>query len=313
MRNKYPILTIQKILDWKGILLWSNQFYGICAASLSIASTMYIFHQPPTFFITAFVYLSTLLYYTHAYLRETKEGLYNDRTEWYQYFKGYLVVRQGVLTLILLWLAFFKLDSIHWLLNMGMPAQTILFFSALLSFSYYFPGKYFPSLVVIREWGIFKSLTIAWVWAIACCFVPSIYMLHVGNHLAITHFQSAAYFLKLFVFILLLAILFDIKDLIRDKEEMVNTIVLKYGVAYTLNKLAIPLLLLYYGLSVLLFLIHEESFPYLCGQMVLVVITFIVIRMIQHIKSIHYNMLLIDGLMLLKGLIGIILFYKSII
>jgi hypothetical protein len=307
------MLPIKKLLDWKGLLLWSNQFYGICAASLCIASSMYIFHRPPTFCIIAFVYLSTLLYYTHAYLRETKEGLYNDRTEWYQRFKGYLLVRQVVLTVTILWLIIFKLHLFSWLFQVGIGVQAVLYFSAILSFSYYFPGKYFPRLVVIRAWGIFKSWTIAWVWAIACCFTPTILMLQTGAQLAISPFQWLAYFIKQLLYILLLAILFDIKDLIRDKEEMVNTIVLKYGVPYTLNKLAIPLLLFYYGLSVLLFFLHQESLYYLCGQTVLVLITFMVIRMIQHIKSIHYNMLLIDGLMLLKGLIGITMFYNSMI
>jgi hypothetical protein len=63
--------------NWKGIFLWSNQFYGICAVLLAIETNLVLFHKMPNSFLLIFIHLATVVYYTHAYFHEHHDGIYD--------------------------------------------------------------------------------------------------------------------------------------------------------------------------------------------------------------------------------------------
>ena len=292
--------------NWKGLLLWSNHFYGLCATLLSIESTVVFLNQAPSIFTIAFIYLTTLVFYTHAYLNESSEGIYNERSSWYAKNKKYLLIRQVVFSLIIIYLALFKLGSIELFLTASISTKCVLLFSIIISAFYYFPFLNSNFFTGIRSWGVTKSASIAWVWAVMCCLVPLLFTdkLAIQQLIPTTHFLL--YFSQLFIFILLLAILFDIKDLIRDKEEMVNTIVLKYGVDETIQKFATPLIIIYFIISFIIYYLYHQTILYLLAQLLLLLMVYFAISTIKKVKSIHYNILLIDGLMIVKALIGIV-------
>ena len=295
----------KSFFNWKGLLLWSNHFYGLCSILLSIESSVILTGSFPSFLILALIYLSTVAYYSYAYLRETKSGIYDDRSKWYYHNKKYLIVRQGILVMAVLYIAILKLDGIKLFFSQSASIQFVLLFSCLLSVFYYLPNYNSRKLQSIRKWGISKSISIAWVWTVTCCLLPILLATKIDNHniAGITH--STLYLFQLFVFILLLAILFDIKYLARDKEELVNTIVLKYGVKYTIQKFATPLIGIYIFISGVIYYLYQQSIGYLLSHILLIVILYFVMTAITKIKSIHYNILLIDGLMIVKALLGI--------
>ncbi len=293
-------------LNWKGVLLWSNQFYGICAVLLSVESTLFIKHVYPSFTSLLLIHLSTVLFYTHSYLKEYKEGIYNERTNWYQSNKRYLQLRQLGFSLLCLYLALFKLNALSLLNNASLLVKAVALFALILSITYYIPFNLFTRLKPFRKVGIFKSIGIALVWSIVCCFIPV--WLTNPNVIDEMNFDSIfwVHFFQIFAYILILAVLFDIKDLNRDKEEFVNTIVVKYGTYQTINKIIPPLYAIYFLLILLEFKINSLSYVYWVLQLSLVGLTYIISQKVVKQQSIHANILMIDGLMIIKAILSIL-------
>ncbi len=292
--------------NWKGLFLWSNHFYGLCATLLAIESVEALFNKMPSIYVLAIIYLSTVVYYTYAYLNEPTDGIYNERGNWYAKNKKYLFLRQGLFTLAILYLAIFKLNVIGLFFAFPFWIKCLLLCSLVIAASYYSPLINSKLLRGIRTWGVMKSASIAWIWTVMCSLIPLLLSMksETMSFLLTAHFLL--YFSQLFIFILLLAILFDIKDLIRDKAEMVHTIVIKYGVDYTIQKLATPLVRAYFIISCIIYYLYHQSIIYLLAQLLLVITVYFVISVIQKAKSIHYNILFIDGLMIVKALVGIV-------
>lgn len=292
--------------NWKGILLWSNQFYGICAALLAVDTGITLLHKVPSVFALLLVYLVTIIFYTHAYLQESNGGIYGERSEWYQKNKNYLNIRQIVFTIACLYLMFIHFNG--WLLfwSAGLIIKIILTASFLISAVYYVPYKFLSITLSFRKLGLLKSMSIAWVWAITCCFVPFWIEENSSFSLRLTTIQFWNYFFQLFIYILMLAILFDIKDLFRDKEEAINTLVVKHGVRKTVHSFILPLLFIYAIITLFIYFNEQYKFTYLVAHSILIIATYWVALQIEKIKSIHGNILLIDGLMYFKAILSIV-------
>ncbi len=299
-------------LNWKGIFLWSNQFYGICAVLLTIESNLLLLHKMPNIILLLFIHLSTVVYYTHAYLQEVHGGIYDERSKWYQNNRKYLVIRQLMYTSICIWIGCIKFDLLKIFSQSSLWMQLIICISIFISVIYYLPTFPFRSLKSIRDKGLLKSLSISWVWSIVCCVFPIWFELREN----LTHLLSTYifwnHFIFLFFFILVLAILFDIKDLYRDKNELVNTIVARHGIDFTIHKIIVPLLVFIFSFAIIGYITHTNSMAQLIMNMVLLCLTYLVTRKIINFHSIHINLLLIDGLIMLKALLSIFLWNFTI-
>jgi len=289
---------------WKGLLLWSNHFYGIAASLLTIETTMLILNQLPSFFLVAFIYIGTLVYYTYAYFNETITGLYNERSNWYQSNKGYLRIRQVFLILLCFGIGVFKLQLIEIFILLPIGLKIILCIAVLVTLLYYYAHKIFKR-VNLRNKGLLKSMSIAWVWVVVCFILPIVIQSQ-GKYNFSEH-EALLHLLQLYLFILILAILFDIKDINRDNDENVKTLVAKYGVQSTINRFIFPLTLFYLGVSFFLIFSVHASYIFLINPILISLLIFLVSYLVQKRKSIHENILFIDGLILIKALTGILL------
>lgn len=291
----------------KGILFWNNLFYGICAVFLAIASSIALLHKMPSISMLSLIYFLTVFYYTWAYLRSYKNEDENERTKWYQQHASYLKIRQWILLIAIIYIAFFVLNIFQLFIQAAPLVKYLLVFTAVISILYYVPLFLNKRTYTIREHGFFKNFTISWVWTIVCFLLPiwfeakSSFLISIGA----SHFW--AYFFQLFIFIFILAMLFDIKDINRDQNRQLNTIVVKYGVMPTFAKLLIPLLILYVGMSAYLSYYMDYGHRYLFGQILLAMIVYLIGQRVINEKLIYRNILLIDGLMIIKAIIGFIL------
>jgi 4-hydroxybenzoate polyprenyltransferase len=295
---------------WKGLLLWSNHFYGIAAGLMSIEMVLTIFNKPPSIFLVVCIYLSTIVYYTYAYFDEIETGIYNERSQWYLQNKGYLKIRQVVLILLCLYLAFFKLPLIDVFYSTTTSIKIILLLTLIISF-FYARGHVILKNIQIRNKGFLKCLSIAWVWVVVGGIAPLV--MASGGQVEWNPFSNYIFMqlLQLFVFILILAILFDIKDLNRDQDEKVKTLVAKYGIKPTIYKFILPLVLLYIWVSLFLFFRLEQPLVYLIFPFLIAFLLILVTYLVQKRTAIHENILLIDGLIIAKALIGIVLFWAG--
>jgi len=265
---------------------------------------MVILNQLPSFFLIAFIYIGTLVYYTYAYFNETITGLYTERSSWYQSNKRYLKIRQLFLIFLCLVMGYFKLHLIGLFILLPMGLKIILFITLLISLLYYYAPKIFTR-VTIRNKGLLKSMSIAWVWVVVCSIFPIVIQSQ-GKYNFLENY-TLLHLLQLYLFILILAILFDIKDLNRDNDENTKTLVAKYGVQSTINRFIFPLILFYLGVSFFLIFSVHAPYIYLINPILVALFIVLVSFFVQKRKSIHENILLIDGLMLIKALLGILL------
>lgn len=299
-------------LIWKGALLWSNHFYGICAVLLAIESNLILIHKMPNIFLLLFIYLATVVYYTHAYLYEAHDGVYDDRTTWYQNNAKYLLLRQILFTCLFIWLGFFKLGIFNLFFQSTLWIKCMLLLSIFIAAIYYLPKHAIFSINLFRYNGILKSISIALVWSMFCCFFPAWFSL--GNHftqLFSTHIFWN-HFIFLFLFILVLAILFDIKDLYRDKNELVETIVSKHGIDFTIQKIIVPLIILILLFVLIGYLLHVNSKWQVIINFLVLGLTYNIAKKVIHHNAIHTNILMIDGLIILKALLSIVLWVSML-
>ncbi|MEN9381945.1 MAG: hypothetical protein RI940_826 [Bacteroidota bacterium] len=294
-------------LTWKGALLWSNHFYGICAVLLAIETNLILNHKMPDIFLLLFIHLATVVYYTHAYLHESHDGVYNDRTTWYQSNAKYILLRQIFFSCLCIWIGLIKLDFFNLFFRSTLWIKCMLLLSIFISAIYYLPKYAFFSFIIFRHNGILKSVSIALVWSMFCCFFPAWFSL--GNQFTqlFSTYIFWNHFIFLFLFILVLAILFDIKDLYRDKNELVRTIVSKHGIDFTIQKIIVPLIILILLFVLIGYMLHINSKRQVIINLLVLGLTYIIAKRVINHNAIHTNILMIDGIIIIKALIGIVL------
>jgi len=300
----YKILGKQ---HWIGVLLWSNQFYGICALLIAIESSVLILHAIPPFPILACIHLSTVLFYTNAYLLENVGGIYNERTSWYLKNKKYLLFRQTVYFGALLYYFFTRINLGRVYENNSFFAPIALCISLLVCVFYYLP-HFFPKYTFSsRNNGVLKTISIAWVWTFTTCIFP----LWFAPNFKTVEFGISCwlYTIQLFIFIFILAILFDIKDVNRDQHEKISTIYLKVGKEKFNTRVLLPILILYGTLHFVDYIFFQHAIIFLVIQLLITFLVFIVSKIVMKMKSIYMNIILIDGLMIIKAFLSLIYFF----
>jgi hypothetical protein len=293
-------------MNWKGLLFWSNQFYGICAVGLAIESSLKILHALPSIPALVLIHLATVIYYTHAYLLENKEGIYNDRSVWYLKHKKYIYTRQIIYTLITIYIAIFKCKIFSLFAGSTFLVWLLILITLFFCSFYYLPTILSKKKNIIRTSGYLKSISIAWVWTITTCVVP-IWLS--GNFtLIVVHLSFWLHFIQLFLFIFILAVLFDIKDINRDQQELVNTIAVTMGKDEIRSRIVLPLLILYAIFAIIEIQINQQSHLFLLPHLVLLILVYWVTKLVLGIRSIFLNIIFIDGLMIIKVILSSILF-----
>jgi hypothetical protein len=295
------------MIDWKGLLLWSNQFYAIAAALLSIESCLQILHVFPNWTTVLCVYLSTLLYYTQAYLFENSNIHCEERFKWYQKHRVYLYIRQVVCIVVLVFVFTSKYNLLFLLKTTQF--KFLFFTTCLIAILYYLPVAKFFKNATNFEKGLqawLKSTCIAWVWVVVTFFIPINFEPIFLNQVKVITTATKIYAVHNFIFILILAILFDIKDTTADLKIKRNTIATLYSNLYILNRIVPFFLFLNFTLIIYLFIISNFNLALLLAQLFVGILIFIVSRKINKFTTIVTHILSIDGMLVIKAILGIL-------
>ncbi|RZJ88669.1 MAG: hypothetical protein EOO20_13035 [Chryseobacterium sp.] len=149
-----------------------------------------------------------------------------------------------------------------------------------------------------------KNLIIAWVWAGMATGLPA-----AGHDLqGPASLSFALLFVENFLFVLILSIVFDIKDYVVDATRGLSTIPTRLGFKKTLQHTIMPLSLLLLAVHLAgLFLLNNLNM----GQEALSLLPFLFLlalpKLLKRRQSLLFYLLVIDGMMLFKGLLGFIL------
>lgn len=268
-----------------GGLLYSHVFISFCAYSLTV-ETYLLAEVPVSLPIAAFVFMATLFTYNlssvQSVLRHPQQKGPGQNAPWSQRNKK-LLAGVGLISIAAAAIIYFtySLRINSW----------FLLHLALISIGYTVPIRYKAKVVKpLRSFPLLKVFLIAYVWAAVTVLVP---LMDVGIQLWET--EALWLFLRRFLFILALALLFDIRDYAYDRTTNTLTFPGWIGVQNT-RLLSLSLLLLY-----VLLLINTESGLVLLALIGSAIGAAMVISLSSERKPRIYYAVLADGAMLLHA------------
>ena len=289
-----------------GILRWfvfSNLLYGIAILALQLQSA--IINNLPFangwFYVAGFT--ATLLFYTHAYLFSTNPVNPDERMQWYIRHRQLIGISQIILTLLLL-IAGWKLlpqipnfsFAIYWPVMM-FPMLALLYYGGIQ------PGK---SAFNLRQVGWLKPLIIALVWGGMGTVLPEWWALAVRNPVYIPSTSTLLLLLQQVLFLLILSILFDVKDFAADHNLHIKTWVIRVGQAQLLKRVIFPLIVLGILVEIGSGLLVGYPPAYALLNTIPWVLLIFAARTLQQQRSVVHYLWILDGLIPLKAAIGIL-------
>ncbi len=287
-------------------LFFGNYFYGLCAVALSIEAGLQQQYGINDYSFYVLLFLCTILYYTKAYTKSqyivTNQNL---RAIWYQQHHKSIKITQIIfIVLLLLMVLNLFFQNIKNLLELHLHEIILLFIFPLVGWLYYGLENKPNTKLQLRRIGWLKPFIIGFCWAGVVTVYPIIYFqMCRGQHFE-PNFISLLLFTKNFMFVSVLSIMFDIKDYASDFNQELKTFVVKYGLRKTIFFIIVPLTLL----GLISFLTYAFSQHFSFGKIALNLIPFVLILIVanslQKRQSIFYYLVVIDGLMLLKGICG---------
>lgn len=266
-------------------LVFANVFISI-AALAQVLVTYVLFPLPISYYNNSYlllILLSTFIQYNvqRGYMIN-QANVHTERSQWLIKHRKTLLYSVALFLVI----ALFLCNSLSY------TSIGIIIGAEVISTLYYLPP------VNLRKFGYIKPFIISFIWVISCCVVPLI------EHGLVTP-HSYLYFTAQFLFIAVLCLLFDIKDMENDYLNGVNTYANKFGV--TITKVISFLLLTLATFSFYAFTTDKNK---LTAELITVTITAFTILFTNDKKHDFYYYLWVDGLLLLQGIAFVLLCYK---
>jgi hypothetical protein len=289
------------------LIFFGNIFYGICAVALCIETNVFHHISLNVFPFYLLIFLCSWIYYTMIYVRSVGAKNYNDRTLWYR--RNLVVITKllkitlalvGVFLLYLLWsnwAAFHRFTIFQWCLILVFP-----FVSALYTFK--MPWLY---LKKIRQIGWLKPFVVGFIWSGWVTVYPLlVWEVQRGDSNTKPSIPNGLFWAQNFLFISILAIIFDVKDYRNDVRLHLNTYPARLGIRNTFRYVIYPATLI----NIILFLLLQFQQKFTLQQTLVQAIPYLFLIWVNltHRKprGVLYYLVAIDGLMFLKAVCGII-------
>ncbi|CAN5730425.1 hypothetical protein BH10BAC2_BH10BAC2_15960 [soil metagenome] len=283
-------------------IFYGNYFYGCCTVALALEASLQQQISLNSLSFYLLLYFGTVLFYTHAYLQEGTVNGSNPRNKWYAKNHSLIIRTQILLSVICTVLGTWLLiGNFYGLQKISLTHMLLPVVSAFTALAYY--G--IPPNLNLRKTGWFKPFAIGFVWAITVTYMPVIWW-QVEHDTVYTFNSFNVWFLiKNFMYISLLAVLFDIKDHAADHNKKLKTFVVRIGLRKTIFYIIIPLAVMgFISFIAFAYLRHFHTLRIIINSIPFILLIAVAWSMQQR-KSILYYLVVIDGLMLVKALCGI--------
>jgi hypothetical protein len=284
---------------------FSNYFYGLCAIALSIEATLQQQFPFNSWQFYTFTFATTVLYYTRAYITEKPSANPNPRSQWYWENRKAVWLSQVFFTMVtLVYLGMLVFQHYDFLLQLPLSNWFLLLVFPFVAALYYGINHRRLAKYRLRNIGWLKPFIIGFVWAGSVTIYPVMFYNIENEQHYIPDLFGLILFVKNFMFVTVLCIMFDIKDYAADHNRQLKTFVVKAGLRNTIFFILIPLCLA--GLASFLYVANVRNFSDM--RIALNVIPFLLLIAVAYSlhrrKSILYYLIVIDGLMLVKALCG---------
>ena len=272
-------------------ILFSSIFIAICAVSLCIETNLLLHLPLNTFSFYCFVFGATLVQYNLHYLVKTTAVENSQRLAWSS--KNKIIHRVLLFTGVALILFSFLSFRLHHFI--------ILAILATVAFLYSFPVLPFFKKKRIKDYGFLKIITLALLWTLVTVWFPVNSFLFEKNIFVFVFF-------KRFVFMFMLCLLFDIRDIEIDRQENITTLAVFLGKKKSY--------LLVYNFLIFFVILSFFQFLYFADKGVLIAMllsaaaTFFTVELTKKINSDLVYLFGIDGMMLLQAILVYLLSLK---
>ncbi len=149
-----------------------------------------------------------------------------------------------------------------------------------------------------------KPFVIGFIWAGLVTVYPVLFHQAVKGLDYIPTAIGSLLFLKNFMFVTVLCIMFDIKDYAMDYNQQIKTFVVNNGLRKTIFYIIIPLCIIGLGVFLAYGTTHQFSLMKILLNTIPFVLLIIVAYSMHSRRSILYYLGVIDGLMLVKAVCG---------
>jgi 4-hydroxybenzoate polyprenyltransferase len=158
----------------------------------------------------------------------------------------------------------------------------------------------------LRNNGWLKPFVIGFVWSGAVTIYPILFHSIESGGSYPSENANFLLFIKNFMFISVLAIMFDIKDYASDHNQRLKTFVVQIGLRKTIFFILLPLCMIGLGTFLIYAIGHHFPLMRILVNTIPFILLIIVAYSMHRRKSILYYLAIIDGLMLIKAFCGII-------
>lgn len=274
-------MILKKIVEF---ILFSSIFIAACAVGLCIETNI-LLHLPFNIIsFYCFVFGATLAQYNLHYLVKTSAVTNSERLAWSLKNK----TLHKILFAIGIGLILFSLFSFH------LHHFIILGILGFIAFLYSFPVLPLGKKKRIKDYGFIKIITLALLWTLVTVWFP------VVND-SFNNGLFAFVFFKRFVFMFVLCLLFDVRDIEIDRKENIKTVAVILGKqrSYVLAHISIVVFCI---ISCIQFFYFGDA-GVLVAMLLSALITFFTVEYTRRSNSDFIYLAGIDGMMLVQALL----------
>ena len=274
-------MYLKKLLEF---ILFSSIFIAACAVGFCIETNILLGLSLNSFSFYCFVFGATLLQYNLHYSTKKIAVKDSERLRWSHSNKKlhlFLLVVGGLLILF----SFFSFHLKHFLILGCLGA---------ISFLYSFPFLPFGKKRRIKDYGLLKIVTLSLLWTLVTVWFPV-------NTLPVNGVLFTFVFVKRFIFMFILCLLFDVRDIEIDRKEKINTLPVMLGRKKSYN-LSYGLLVVFLAITLLQYF-YLPQLSFFIAMVLSALITFIMIERTKKTNTDFIYLAGIDGMMLLQALL----------
>jgi 4-hydroxybenzoate polyprenyltransferase len=272
---------IKKLLAF---ILFSSIFIAACAVAFCMETNILLNVPLNSFSFYCFVFGATLVQYNLHYSMKKVAVKNSERLTWSLKNKNVHLVLLITGCLLILF-SFFSFHLHHFI---------ILAILGCIAFLYSFPFLPFGKKKRIKDYGFIKIITLSLLWTLVTVWLP-VSNMNVDTGLFVF------VFVKRFVFMFILCLLFDVRDIEIDEKENIKTLAVILGKknSYFLSYF---LLILFVVLSVVQYFYHPQMI-FLLAMLVSAAVTWIIMETTKKTNSDFIFLAGVDGMMLLQALL----------
>jgi hypothetical protein len=286
-------------------IFFGNIFYGLCSVALAVEAATQQKIPLNSWSFYGLLFTATVLYYMHAYIQSNPNDATSERIRWYYSRKKTIVFFQ-ILLAVLAFLCLVKIAMNSW---MSLASITVIQIAMLLVFPltaalYYGIDRGVLKNINLRQQGQLKPFIIGFTWAGPVTIYPVVFYCLENNMPYELTLVGGLLFLKNFMFISMLSIMFDIKDYAHDHRQSLGTFVTRTGLRKTIFTILVPLSILGLGTFITYGITRDFSAMKIMLNTIPFVFLMIVAWSLAKRRSILYYLVVVDGLMVVKAVCG---------